>query len=143
MDDKYKAVNCHMGIQAVEKTREGRNCLGGYCRFNWVDIESLSNEVESEQKLERGEGGSCEVMGASGAVRETQRWDWGREGDLWKMRSERKRVGEGLFRASHGMETLFAFISGDVGSLLRGRSVLTARYGFKVEAGRPVRRLLL
>lgn len=63
MDDKYKAVNCHMVIQAVEKTREGRNWLGGYCPFNWVDRESLSNDGESEQKLERGEGGSCEVMG--------------------------------------------------------------------------------
>lgn len=59
------------------------------------------------------------------------------------MRSERKRVGEGLFRASHGMETMLAFISGDMGSLLRGRSAMTTRYGFKVEAGRPVRRLLL
>ena len=37
MDDKYEAVNCHMGIQAVEKTREGRNWLGGYCRSNWVE----------------------------------------------------------------------------------------------------------
>lgn len=49
-------------------------------------------------------------MGASGAVRETQRWDWGREGDLWKMRSERKRVREGLFRASHGMECWLLFL---------------------------------
>ena len=82
-------------------------------------------------------------MGARGAVTETQRGDWGRGGGLWKMRSERKRVGEGLFRASHGMETMLAFISGDMGRLLRGRSDVIASCGFKVEAGRPVRRLLL
>lgn len=41
----------------------------------------------------------------------------GKGGGLWKIRSETKRVGEGLFRASHGMEVMLAFISGDMGRL--------------------------
>ena len=74
--------------------------------------ESLSHEVESEQKLERGEGGRCEVMGASGAVTDPE-VGLGKGGGLWKIRSETKRVGEGLFRASRGMEVMLAFISGE------------------------------
>lgn len=41
----------------------------------------------------------------------------GKGGGLWKIRSETKRVRKGLFRASHGMEVMLAFISGDMGRL--------------------------
>lgn len=80
MDNKYRAINCHMVIHAMEKTRAGKELAGrGVVILNWVDGESLSYEVESEQKPERGEGGSHEVMGAGRAVTKAQRGGMGEE----------------------------------------------------------------